>query len=286
MGDDAPDLKRIERLLQENNQLLKQLIEVCSKENKAPIPNESEKNDKDFFDVKGNLYKKALKKVTNISGLLFSKIIFTYVQEEIDKGMLDLTRKSSRRLSIKLGQDLTDFFEEQLDDPDICIDYVDGLLVFLRGEEEAFATIRFITDLGYHRGHRFKDLIEDAIEKSKKHNVNRDAVFVVVGSLYNSIDKIHAEEIVGQRVRVKKLLNDRELLTKFLDGYMAGIDSLNNPYEQIYFLASEMHPNLVSNEFVYMSDTVEDEFNLLSRINDYPYLSSIDELINRIRSYV
>jgi hypothetical protein len=98
----------------------------------------------------------------------------------------------------------------------------------------------------------FKDLIEDAIEKSKKHNVNSDAVFVVVGSLYYSIDKIHAEEIVGQRVRVKKLLNDRELLTKFLDGYITGIDTLDNPYVQIYFLASEMHPNLVSNEFVYI----------------------------------
>jgi hypothetical protein len=82
----------------------------------------------------------------------------------------------------------------------------------------------------------------------------------------------------GYRNRVRKEFTgfrNKEIQFTFIYG---------NNY--IYFLASVMHPNLVSNEFVYMSNTVEDEFNLLSRINDYPYLSSIDQLINRIRSYV
>ncbi|WP_338205904.1 hypothetical protein [Parageobacillus thermoglucosidasius] len=90
---------------------------------------------------------------SNLEAQLFNRLTDVYLHEEIERVRSNRNKKAPRRVSIKLGLTLEEFFLSHLNIAGLRIERskIGGLLVFYKGDS-AFATLKYMTDLGYCRG--------------------------------------------------------------------------------------------------------------------------------------
>lgn len=219
---------------------------------------------------------------SNLEAQLFNRLTDVYLHEEIERVRSNRNKKAPRRVSIKLGLTLEEFFLSHLNIAGLRIERskIGGLLVFYKGDS-AFATLKYMTDLGYCRGERFYEAIEDIVSLSEdEFSVESDNVFILVSSLFNGIEKTHVQQLLNQPIDSNyDFLTNRNLVDTFLDKYISAIEILPQPKEQIYFLASELHPNVIANDLL---NKEIDNDTFMDHINNYRWLSSISKLMKSI----
>jgi hypothetical protein len=219
----------------------------------------------------------------NLEAQLFNRLTDVYLHEEIERVRSNRNKKAPRRVSIKLGLTLEEFFSSHLNIAGLRIERskIGGLLVFYK-EDIAFATLKYMTDLGYCRGERFYEAIEDIVSLSEdEFGVESDNVFILVSSLFNGIEKTHVQQLLNQSIDSNyDFLTNRNLVDTFLDKYISAIEILPQPKEQIYFLASELHPNVIANDL--LNEKIDND-TIMDHINNYRWLSSISKLIESIK---
>ncbi|GMO00761.1 hypothetical protein [Parageobacillus thermoglucosidasius] len=135
--------------------------------------------------------------------------------------------------------------------------------------------------LAKNSGERFYEAIEDIVSLSEdEFSVESDNVFILVSSLFNGIEKTHVQQLLNQPIDSNyDFLTNRNLVDTFLDKYISAIEILPQPKEQIYFLASELHPNVIANDLL---NKEIDNDTFMDHINNYRWLSSISKLMKSI----
>ncbi|OIJ13538.1 hypothetical protein BKP37_09615 [Anaerobacillus alkalilacustris] len=187
----------------------------------------------------------------NLEQELFEKITDVYVDEEILKQAKSLKRKSGQRVSKNLTQVLVNFFAKIL--PNLQVSSHNQYVLFQK-DNQPVALLRFQTDLGYTRGDVWYDHIQDVVNEAASIGVNSDRVFIMVGSMINSLDNAYIQDVLQQKgiPDNSELLSNKHkiLFENFLKKYVANIPHLPNPEQQVFFLAKDVHPNPISFEIV------------------------------------
>lgn len=179
----------------------------------------------------------------------FLRITQVYIDEEVIKREKGLKRKSAVRVSRNLTTTVTDFFEEQA--PDFYFQN-DDAYILLNKNGETIALLRFYTDIGFYRAGAFYDEMKKVAQYAQQIGVSLDHVFVIIGSLMNSLEAFHVKSILGPDAPDNAvLLTDpyRSQLEDYLKTYVSGVTALPNPLKQIFFLAANTHPNVAAWEF-------------------------------------
>jgi hypothetical protein len=268
-------LKSIAQALQERNSLL------------ASQQNEVDQHisiDTDFFTNVNEQLLHAIKSYpSNLNSALFKELVNVYLNEETERIRSGKSKKASRRVSVNLGATLETFFANHLNIPGLKVERIKegGLLVFSMSGK-AFATMKYMTDLGYSRGETFYEAINNIVDTSKRlFNLEADNVFIIVSSLRNGIEKSYVEGILGQEIESNwDFLINRKSVNEFVGKYLKRIENFKDSRKNILFLASELHPNVTAN------DMLNEEINssdILEDIENYEWLSSIDELIESLK---
>jgi hypothetical protein len=268
-------LKSIAQALQERNSLL------------ASQQNEVDQHisiDTDFFTNVNEQLLHAIKSYpSNLNSALFKELVNVYLNEETERIRSGKSKKASRRVSVNLGATLETFFANHLNIPGLKVERIKegGLLVFSMSGK-VFATMKYMTDLGYSRGETFYEAINNIVDTSKRlFNLEADNVFIIVSSLRNGIEKSYVEGILGQEIESNwDFLINRKSVNEFVGKYLKRIEKFKDSRKNILFLASELHPNVTAN------DMLNEEINssdILEDIENYEWLSSIDELIESLK---
>jgi hypothetical protein len=274
-------MSNLEKILLSINESLKKI--AGSLEKIAGANN----NDLSIID-ETDILKEKLSKVTqglftNLEAQLFNMLTDVYLNEEIERVRSNRSKKASRRVSIKLGLTLENFFSSHLNIYGLRIERskIGGLLVFYK-EDNAFATLKYMTDLGYCRGERFYEAIEDIVSLSEdEFGVESDNVFILISSLFNGIEKNHVQQLLNLPIDSNyDFLTNRKFVDTFLDKYISAVEILPQPKEQIYFLASELHPNVIAKDLL---NEELDKDAIMGYINNYHWLSSISKLIESMK---
>lgn len=214
--------------------------------------------------------------------MLFKRITDVYVDEEVMRINTHRQKKSSRRVSVQLGSALETFFAEQLEGMGVRIerDKKDGLLIFYKNDTP-LAAFKYMNDLGYFRGEKWYGVIEKLVKACmERYGLGNDRLFILVGSMLNSVDKDHVEKILGISISSNTdFLHNHKLVAQYLEKYAAGVTSLN-PESQVYFLAADMHPNVVASELLARD---EERDAIMLQIDDYNWFCSVEELVDSVK---
>ncbi|MFE1631065.1 hypothetical protein ACFLFF_30485 [Brevibacillus reuszeri] len=232
----------------------------------------------DVNDIKEHL---TSREINQIESILFKKIVQVYFDEELERIRTNRNKKASRRVSVNLGTTLEEFFSEYLSLPNIrVVREKDGLIVFYN-ENGAFATLKCLTDLGFCRAQKFYEVIDHFVTLSNnKYEVAPENIFIIVTSLRNGIDKTYVEELLNKPISSNlDFLNNSKLVKEFINLYRDGVP-LPDAHDKVYFLAADLHPNVVANEL--LSEEMDNE-EIFNQIESYQWLSSLDQLINLIK---
>ncbi|WP_318615205.1 hypothetical protein [Sporosarcina sp. YIM B06819] len=219
----------------------------------------------------------------NNSSALFKKLVHVYRDEEIIRIESGRSKKSSRSVSASCGVTLQKFFAKQLNIPGLIIERSKkgGLFAFsIHGK--VFATLKYMTDIGYRRGDSFYEVIDDVVKMSKElFDVDADQVFIVVSSLKNSTKKSYVETLLEQKVASNPdFLSNRGLVQQFIEKYLIGISHFLNGRNNVLFMAAEIHPNILANDLL---NKEMPPSTIYEMIDNYGWLSSIDELLERLK---
>lgn len=247
-------------------------------ERKAPIP---------FFateqaeQIKEQLLNDPEEIQSSLESVLFKQLTDVYFTEELERIRTNRNKKSSRRVSVMLGEVLVAFFTQNLGIYNLSVAReTDGLLVFYK-DEKAFATLKYLTDLGYCRSNRFYDVIRHFIDISeRKYDVPKENVFILVASLHNSIEKSFVELKIKEAITSNNdFLNNKTQVRKFIDKYKED-SPLPNCHHKIFFLASEIHPNDIAFELT-TNPQFQDE--IFRKIESYDWYCQLKVLLDNIK---
>lgn len=186
--------------------------------------------------------------VTCLEQKFFEIITNIYAEEEKIKIERNLKRKGSRRVASELVNQISSFFNKNLDD--IYAQPIEHGYIVLKKEQTPIALFRFQTDLGFTRGEKWKDSIDRGLKTADDLGIEKNHVYFMVGAIKNSLDNSHIQKLLGTNdVPDNSILltnSYRPLLEKYLDLYVQSMTSLPNPQEQIYFLVGAEHPNEIA----------------------------------------
>ncbi|MCX7568685.1 hypothetical protein OS242_01705 [Tumebacillus sp. DT12] len=280
----SKSLESLVEVQKQNNQFLQMLIESLTGKNLSAVLNTP-------------VLAQQIKRLIPNSGdhtpysrthELFMQVTKVYMEEEALRLANFKRKKAARRVSINIGTALEDFFMEQLDDDRITVERAkDGLIVFYK-EEKPCATLKFMTDLGFHRGEGWYDYIKAVVKESQEiYGVPNDRVYFIVSSLRNGIEKPHVEKLLGRSISSNwDFLTDDTAVDEFLDRYLAGVPALADPMKQVYFMAAAMHPNVLGDE-LYDSKKNESEYaRFVKAAEDCRWLSDINDLIGDLNQKI
>jgi hypothetical protein len=219
---------------------------------------------------------------------LFMDITGVYMQEERDRIKAGKSKKAARRVSVNLGDVIVKFFTKELSSiPQLSIERskIGGLIVFSMNGEPV-AVLKFLTDLGYSRSERFYDVIQDVQNLAEEEfGVAKDNVFFLISSLFNGIEKSFVEQNIGENlVSTQEFLLNKKLVRSFLNNYISNAP-FKNPNSNIYFMAAELHPNVLANDILEDLNRItglNDYQEMIHGVNVYDWFSSIEDLIDEI----
>ncbi len=279
-------LKGIEKALYDirnelnvNNSLLKQLVS-------EQLENESafEKEQVDEMLVLREELEKSNENEYQLEGELFEKLTGVYLNEEIERIKTNKSKKSSRRVSVNLNKELKSFFEKHLGDINFEIERVkEGILIFYV-DGNPVAAVKLITDLGFCRSEDFFDVVNHIVGICKKYEVERENVFFIISTLRNGIEKPYVEKLLAHTISSNdEFLKNHMWVKKFIEEYKSRVTGLPNPMEQIHVLASELHPNTLSEQLIHASD-FKDIYR--EELKKYQWHSNLTELFTDLHEII
>lgn len=185
---------------------------------------------------------------TSLEEEFFKRITRVYLEEEKLRRAKQGKRKSARRVSEQLGNELATFFEQQL--PQLTVISRKGLLLFFK-DNNVVAAVKYHSDLGYYRGDSWYDYIETTVNLCRSEfSLPSDKVFFLISSMLNGLDNSYVQRILDRNVSNNDLVTNRALLKSYLNTFVGAITQLPNPYQQVYFAAAEIHPNALATEWL------------------------------------
>ncbi|MEH7502911.1 hypothetical protein V7152_13020 [Neobacillus drentensis] len=217
---------------------------------------------------------------------LFMDITGVYINEEMERQRAGKSKKAARRVSVKLGEVLVQFFSNELSNSimDLKIERskIGGLIIFTV-EETPIAVLKFLTDLGYSRGERFYEVIQEVQNLAEDvFGVEKDNVFFLISSLFNGIEKSYVEKMIGETLESNQVfLLNKQQVQLFINNYINKASSYEDPRSNIYFMAADIHPNNLANDF--LDDKDGDYYLMIDNVNHYDWLSSIETLVDQIK---
>jgi hypothetical protein len=220
---------------------------------------------------------------------LFMELAGVYMNEERERIKAGKSKKAARRVSVNLGERIIDFFSKELPaNTGIAIERskIGGLITFSKNGK-SFAVLKFLTDLGYSRSERFYEVIQEVqLHAEEEFGVERDNVFFLVSSLHNGIEKSYVEGMLGENISsLHEFLLNKKQVRSFLDIYIANTPTLTHPKSNIYFLASDIHPNVLAQDILTDLDYGDSSYyEMISNVNNYEWLSHIEDLIFEINA--
>ncbi|MDG0789967.1 hypothetical protein OMP38_03185 [Cohnella ginsengisoli] len=217
---------------------------------------------------------------TVLTSNLFRRIVDVYYKEELERIKSGNSKKSARRVSVELGKTLADLFNEQMAQKGMTFQRMPDGMVIGEVEEESRIAIKLITDTGYYRGEHWNEIIEDILEScEEKYGIKNDRVYFIIASLRNGLDQSYIEKLLGEKVRSNgEFLKNRSLVLKYIKKFKATTTSLAAPYDQIYVMASEMHPNVLAEDLHKMTNAQMQE--VLDKLDEYEWLSDLSKLVS------
>lgn len=223
----------------------------------------------------------------NKEATLFMELAYVYMEEENRRIQSGKNKKAARRISVNLGEAIIKFFEKELDVPDIKIERskTGGLIVF-RKMEQPVAVLKYMTDLGYSRGKDFYDVIKEVQQTAQtEFGVESENVFFLIASLMNSIEKPFVEKMIGEEIQSNlNFLSNKKQVQLFINNYLSGVTLFNDPKRNVYFMASELHPNLVGEDIrISLNSGTLDYYETLHKVNVYDWYCSLDLLVCEIK---
>lgn len=210
---------------------------------------------------------------------LFCKTVKVYLQETVRKYVENLKRKSGVKVSKYLIPMQINFMKKYLQGYDVS-EYTGGVLVVSK-DEVPKALLRFYTDLGFHRGTWWTKDIQEITTFANTLNIPLENIFIIVLSNNNGLDNNHVCATLNQNISNKDILSPTNLQTlrKYCTMYIDDFKNLlPNAHDQIFFLAGELHPNVVAQEIY------ENPSNIIN-ISTYPWISTpLSTIISIIKS--
>ncbi|OUS77293.1 hypothetical protein B1748_09125 [Paenibacillus sp. MY03] len=269
-----------EKILEEIRDILKEILEVVKENRRTAILDEEEVSEGE--ERSNEKLEISIGDQINASATLFKRLVDVYYNEELKRIELNNVRKSSRRVSVELGKTLCDFLNHQLLGQGMKFErQPDGLVIASRGLDNVVA-IKLITDMGFYRGSQWNEVASDIVDVCEtKYGISNDRVFFIISSLRNGIDQGYVESLLGHEVKSNwEFLNNRQWVDSYVRKFIDTTHSLVNPRNQMYFMASEMHPNVVAEDLYKMSN--EQMKEALLKIDEYTWISNLQDLINQL----
>lgn len=284
MDNQVKVLKSIESLLQniadstrQNTQYLKAIFDRMNEQSQ-------DVGNKELLSMEYNMEPITLfnGQSPNKESELFRLLTGVYYEEELERMRTNNKKKAARRVSVSLGKVIVEYFDKYVDDQDITVErHTDGLVVISKNNVP-LVVIKYMSDLGFCRGEKWYDTIRDIVQISEtKYNVDASNVYFIVATLVNGIDKTNVEDTLGESISSNQdFLKDRHKVKEYLDRYINNIDTLMYPHKQVTILATDIHPNVIANELIIN----ENKNEVLDKITEYEWFSSIDDLLSLIHN--
>ncbi len=217
---------------------------------------------------------------------LFKRIINVYFNEEIQRIKSNNVRKSARRVSVELGGTMCDFLNQRLQGTGLNFDrFPDGLILVTAGGEWRGA-IKIISDIGFNRGEQWYEYAENIVNHCKtKYDISNDRIYFVIASLQNGLDQGFVEKILNREIRSnREFMTNRDWVNEYIKRFAELTISLAEPRNQIYVMASELHPNVVADDLHKMND--EQRRGVFKQVDEYNWISDINGLLNELRNLI
>jgi hypothetical protein len=207
---------------------------------------------------------------------MFRVLAQVYLDEEQLKRVQNLQRKSSRRVSINLGAEMSSYFESKM--PEYEVNAREGFLIFKRDGQNT-ALCKFYTDLGFLRGTNWYSHIQDVVKVARQdYGLSSDRVIFLIGSMVNGLDNNHVTHVLSKHISNAELVDskNRSLLEDYLTSYIQSITHLPSPSDQIFLLGAGIHPNIAATELLKGRNINLSNYNWLT--------PSVTEMMKYIRS--
>lgn len=210
---------------------------------------------------------------------LFFRTAKIYFQETVRKDAENLKRKSGVKVSRDLIPMQINFMKKYLQGYDVY-EHEGGVLVISK-DEIPKALLRVYTDLGFHRGNSWAEDIKKISAYANNLNVDLENIFVIVLSNNNGLDNSHVFNTLNQNISNKDILapNNLQTLRRYCTSYVNDFKGiLPNPHDQIFFLAGNLHPNVIAQDIYENPDVIVN-------LSSYPWISTpLSTIISIIRS--
>jgi hypothetical protein len=264
-------LKQLTRATERQNQILQKLLNERTEDEGNPLEGDLIV---DLEEVKGLSYIP----VNVLNADLFKRLTDVYYLEEIHRRQSNRSKKSARRVSVKLYETLEDFFYEH-------IKGVKGLeikrskegFIVFKKDNISVASLKYMTDLGFIRGERWYEEMNKVVETSEK-MYGTGTVFVLIASLFNGVEKSHIEKILHHPISsVGDFLSNETLTRTFVDRYTDGLKVI--PKERCFILSASKHPNVMVDHLL----KTENKEEFIQALDGEPWFSHIEDLIHQLR---
>ena len=222
----------------------------------------------------------------NVNVDLFKRIITVYFNEEVERIKSNNVRKSARRVSVELGGTMCDFLNQHLQGTGLKFKrFPDGLIIVRDGDKEVGA-IKVLSDIGFHRGKQWFEYVEEIVEHcSKKYEIENDHIFFVIASLRNGLDQKHVSKLLNRDIRSNWVfMNNRPLVDEYVNKFIDLTTFLPDPQNQIYIMASELHPNVIADDLHKMNEQQKKE--LFKQVEEYNWISDLNDFLDALRHLI
>ncbi|WP_144788549.1 hypothetical protein [Lysinibacillus fusiformis] len=210
---------------------------------------------------------------------LFIRTTNIYLDETQRKYDEGLQRKSAVKVSQNLIPMQISFLKKYL--PDFTIAEDSSAVLVLSKNETPKALIRIYTDLGFHRADHWRRDMLQITKIASSLSIPKENIILLVISNLNGLDSSHVNSTLGFKISNKDILDksNQSILKDYCKRYINSFtDIFPTPENQIYFLTSALHPNVVAEEIFINKGSVTD-------LKNYPWMSTpLSEIINRVKS--
>ncbi len=210
---------------------------------------------------------------------LFRSITKVYYSAEKGRIAKGGKKKSAHLVSDGIRQCMMDFLREHLSEPEYIVENQHGGVLLVKRAHNSNMLIKVHTDLGYHRGENWNQTVKDLLNIAKnEYDIAADNVLFFVVTMVNGLDNDSVCKVLDRKISNAALLQDRMMLNKYLAGYVKTLTVLPNPEEQVFFLAADIHPNIIAGEWLKANNQQGPD------LSGYQWLNpSIQKLIAKIK---
>ncbi|MBB2483182.1 hypothetical protein H5P36_23790 [Bacillus sp. APMAM] len=223
---------------------------------------------------------------TNINAELFKKVVNVYFNEEIERIKSNNVRKSARRVSVELGISMAEFLKKYLQSTGLIFQRFPDGLVLITHDGKWLGAIKFITDLGFHRGEQWFEYVEEIVEHCKtKYSIKKSRIFFIISSLRNGLEQKHVAKLLNRDIRSNWVfMNNRIWVEEYVEKFIELTTILPTPHKQIYIMASELHPNVVADDLHKMTE--EQKMETFKEIENYEWISDLNKFLEELKHLI